>query len=704
MSIKKDILLYTKIVYFVLVIIAVFIVFQILNIQLFNGEKYSKMAKENTFKDITLPADRGNIYARDGRLLACSVPYFQLYLDCKVAHDTVYDRKVDSLALCLSKFFKDKSKRQYKKILKRGRGSANRKPNRYLRLNKKELTFQELEEVKTFPIFRLSKNVGGLIVKQIDKRIQPHKNLASRTVGTVRESKLSGLEGQVGLEGAFELDLKGKPGLGIKQKMIGSWLPFCTVESIDGKDIVSTIDINYQDIAETALEKQLEKYKAESGTVILMEVKTGAIRAIANLGKGKRDKGYWEDYNHAIGDSREYGSVFKLASMIAVLEDGYVTAQDTINTWKGRYKFYDRTMIDSHRGGYGNLTVQEVFEKSSNVGVSRIIDKYYKKRPSDFVNRLYSMGLNNKLGISILGEGEPIIRYPGEVGWSGTTLPWMSIGYAVHLTPLQILTFYNAVANDGVMVKPRFVEEIRSRGKLVKKMEKEILRSSFCSESTLKTVKGMLEGVVERGTARNIKSKEYKIAGKTGTSLISEKGVGYSNKKYIASFAGYFPADNPVYSCAVIIYNPDKRIGFYGSSVAAPVFKVLADKVYAQTYYLHPKKKNEEIRSKKISILNGNKKELQYLAREFNIDFSNEYCKYDWVKVSKGKESYKYKNNIISENRVPNVIGMCLKDAIYLLENAGLRVSYSGIGKVISQSIKSGIQIRGRRLIRIKLK
>lgn len=703
MSIKKDILLYTKIVYFIFVVAAICIVIQIISIQLFNGEMYKKIAKENTYKNISIPADRGNIYAKDGRLLACSIPYYQLFLDCKLAHDSIYNNKIDSLSDCLSKYFKDRSKREYYRLLKAARGTGRVKPNRYLMINRRELSYQELEEVKKFPIFRLSSNVGGLIIKKIDKRIQPHKNLASRTIGTVRESEVAGMEGQVGLEGSYELDLKGKPGIGIKQKMIGSWLPFSTIDPIDGNDIYTTIDVNFQDIAETALEQQLRKYEAESGAIILMEVKTGAIRAIANLGRSNNGSHYWEDYNHAIGDSREYGSIFKLASMIAVLEDGYVTAKDTINTWKGRYKFYDRTMIDSHSGGYGNITIQEAFEKSSNVGISRIIDKYYKKRPSDFVNRLYSMGLNNKLGISILGEGRPVIKYPGDAGWSGTTLPWMSIGYEIHITPLQILTFYNAVANDGIMVKPMFVEEIRSRTGIVHKMEKEILMSSFCSNNTLNTVKSMLEGVVERGTAINIKSDEYKIAGKTGTSLISEKEVGYSNKKYISSFVGYFPADKPVYSCVVVVFNPNKNIGFYGSTVAAPVFRALADKVYAQTYYLHKQSKRDNNSKGKVFVMNGNKNEIQYLASELGIKFDNEYCKYDWVRIDDRNNVFKYNDNIISDNFVPNVEGMCLRDAIYLLENIGLSVSYSGVGKIVSQSIKAGTLVRDRQLINITL-
>ena len=704
MSIKKDILGRTRYVYLVVLLLVVILVFQMFKIQLLEGKKYREMAKENASKNTSVIADRGNICARDGRLLACSVPYFRISFDCSVAPDSIFDKHLDSLSLCLHKYFKDRSKSAYKKLINKGRGKRGHRVNKYLQISKRELRYQDLSEIKKFPIFRLSKNKGGLIVEKINKRIQPHINLANRTIGDFGQTNVSGREGRVGIEGAFERDLRGINGKGIKKKMIGSWLTFVTKEPKDGNDVITTIDINYQDIAETELEKQLTKFNAESGTVVLMEVKTGAVRAIANLARNKSNTAYYEGYNYAIGSSKEYGSVFKLASMIALLEDGYVKLTDTVHTGKGRCKFYDRTMIDSHRGGFGTISVEEVFEKSSNVGVSKLISKYYKKRPSDFVDRLYSMGLNNKLGISILGEGAPLIKYPTDKDWYGTTLPWMSIGYEVHLTPLQILTFYNSVANRGVVVRPRFVDEIRYRNNTIKKMEKEIILSKLCSENTLKDVKKMLEGVVESGTATNIRTSEYKIAGKTGTALISEGGEGYKNKKYIASFVGYFPADNPTFSCIVVVNNPDKSKGFYGTTVAAPVFKALSDKVYAQTYDLHPVR---EVKEEKIAypyVASGMKNDIQTLAKNLDLEFTNEYSNYDWVRVKRNAGAYKYIEKNLKGNKVPNVRGMSLKDALYVLENIGLKVSFSGVGNVVRQSIRAGSNYRYGTVINLKLK
>jgi len=691
MSIKKDILWRVGLVYvFPILFIAILIVGQVLRLQIVEGETYREKAKANSFRDITIPADRGNICSCDGRLLASSVPYFQIRMDTYVCPDSIFDRNIDSLSLCLSKFYKDKSKRYYKRRIRK----ARRAFNRYLLINKKELTYNELKEIKRFQIFRLGKNKGGLIIRQINRRIQPHKNLACRTIGYLSESEYSRLEGRVGLEGAYESELRGKDGVGVKQKMIGKWLPFNVVDPVDGYDLITTIDINFQDVAETVLAKQLKAYDADHGTVVLMDVATGAVRAIANLGKDTVKNTYVEDYNYAVGESVEYGSVFKLASIIALLEDGYVSPQDSLDTGKGKCVFYDRVMKDSHRGGYGKITVKEVFEKSSNVGISTLINKFYGDNPSRYVNRLYSMRLNEPLGLEIKGEGWPRIKYPGDKDWYGTTLPWMSIGYEVNMTPLQILTFFNAVANNGKMVKPNFVKELRYRGKVVKKFEEEVLSSKICSDRTLEVVHDMLEGVIERGTAKNIKSKEYKIAGKTGTALIADRNKGYKSKIYRASFVGYFPADNPMFSCIVAISNPDRSKGIYGSTVAAPVFKAISDKVYAMTYSMHPLVEIKENDNKVPDFNNGFKKDLNKIAKEFGFKVQNRYNNSDWVKVGSGKSCIDYKEIKVSGNKVPDVRGMGLKDALFLLENIGLKVRCKGVGTIKRQSLKPGTRIK----------
>lgn len=700
MSIKKDILNRVRVVYFFpIIFIAILIVIKVLYLQIVEGEYYREKSKANSFKDITIPADRGNICARDGRLLASSVPYFQIRMDTEAPADTIFHKKVDSLALCLYKFYGDKSLRYYKDRLKK----AKRKGNRYLLLNRRELNYGELKRIKKFPIFRLGKNRGGLIIERINRRIQPHKNLACRTIGYLSESKYSRLEGRVGLEDAYESVLRGKDGVGVKQKVVGKWLPFSVVDPVDGYDLITTIDINYQDVAETVLENQLRRFNADHGTVVLMDVKTGAIRAIANVGLDTARNIYKEDYNYAVGESVEYGSVFKLASMIALLEDGYVSPSDTIDTGNGRYKFYDRIMKDSHRGGYGKITVQEVFEKSSNVGISKMVDQHYKGNASRYVNRLYSMRLNEPLGLEIKGEGWPRIKYPGDEDWYGTTLPWMSIGYEVNMTPLQILAFFNAVANEGRMVKPNFVKEIRYRGKIVEEYENEVLSSKICSDNTLSQVKSMLEGVVERGTAKNIKSKEYKIAGKTGTALIADKHRGYADKIYRASFVGYFPADNPMFSCIVAITNPDRSKGIYGSTVAAPVFKAIADKVYAMTYSLHPPVEVTGKGNKVPDLNNGYRKDLNKIADEFDFEVSNKYNDGDWVKAVESEAGVDYKRVRVNNRKVPDVRGMSLKDALFILENMGLKVVVKGVGRVKRQSLRPGTRIRKGNVIYIVL-
>ena len=386
-----------------------------------------------------------------------------------------------------------------------------------------------------------------------------------------------------------------------------------------------------------------------------------------------------------------------------MLEDGYVSPQDSLDTGEGKCVFYDRVMKDSHREGYGKLSVSEIFEKSSNVGISTLINNFYGENPSRYVNRLYSMRLNEPLGLEIKGEGWPRIKYPGDKDWYGTTLPWMSIGYEVSMTPLQILTFFNAVANNGKMVKPKFVEELRYRGKTIKQFEDEVLSSKICSDRTLNIVHDMLEGVVERGTAMNIKSSEYKIAGKTGTALIAEGSKGYKSKIYRASFVGYFPANNPMFSCVVAISNPDRSKGFYGSTVAAPLFKAISDKVYAMTYSMHPPVEVKDNSVRMPSLSNGFKKDLNIIAKEFGYNVQNRYNNSDWVKVREDKSYIDYKEIKVSKDRVPDVRGMGLKDALFLLENMGLKVICKGIGTIKRQSLNPGTRIKRGNVIYLVL-
>lgn len=690
--------------YTLIVLFAFCVVSRVVYLQVFEGDEWRGRAQSISKKDITVYANRGDICAADGRLLASSIPYYELRMDFQATGLTndIFKKNVDSLALCLSKFFKDKSRSAYHRQLWDAKFHSKR--NRYVLVNHRKVNYNELKQIKTFPLFRLSSNKGGLICLQESKRVQPHKNLARRTIGYLQKGNGNERIGKVGLEGLFENELKGINGISMMQKMSGKWLPVNQADPKDGNDIITTIDVNFQDVAQTALLQQLQAYHADHGTAILMEVETGAIKAIANLGLDKKSNSYKEIYNYAVGEATEPGSTFKLASMMALLEDGYVEPTDSIETGNGVHRFYRNKMRDSHIGGYGKISVQQAFEKSSNVGISKLVNQFYKDRPRDFINRLYEFRLNRTLELNIKGEGQPRIKYPGEPGWSGISLPWMSIGYEVQQTPLQTLSFYNAIANNGKMMKPMFVHEIRYHGKVLKHFDEEVLKNSLCSRETLRKVKSMLEGVILRGTATNLRNSSYSIAGKTGTAQIADKNKGYGHKVYQASFAGYFPADAPKYSCVVVINSPDKKKGFYGNQVAGPVFKTIADKVYAMTYAMHPPKQDEQICEIKVPIsLNGNKDDLDIVFKELNVSTDDREVYSDWVLTSRQDSIIKYKNRTINNHLVPNVKGMGLQDALYILENAGLKVKVSGFGSVKKQSLRPGSNFRSGNKIQIEL-
>jgi cell division protein FtsI (penicillin-binding protein 3) len=529
-------------------------------------------------------------------------------------------------------------------------------------------------------------------------------SLASRTIGYLNKGESGNV---VGLEGAFDRELAGHNGEILKQRLTGgAWMPVNdrnSVEPMDGNDIVTTIDIELQDVAESALLRQLSLHNAHHGTAILMEVRTGDIRAIANLEIGS-DGNYHESYNYAIGESTEPGSTFKLASFIVAIEDGVVDLDDTIDTGEGSVKYYDKVITDSHKGGYGKITVKEVFENSSNVGTAMIIHDNYRANPEKFVDRLYRMGLNEKLGIEIRGEGAPLIRYPGDAYWSGISLPMMSHGYEIQMTPLQVLTFYNAVANNGRMVKPRLVSEIRYHGETLAQIPPAVINPSIASRSTIEKARVLLEGVVENGTATNLFTETYRIAGKTGTAQIANEKYGYrmdGRISYQASFVGYFPAEDPVYSCIVVVNAPSNSV-YYGNQVAGPVFKEIADKVYATSFYNgypHP----DSIVPVAPSLLRGQAGDVVTLLASLGIPSENEAVT-DWIMPVRDNGKVVLRDHTMIENLVPDVTGMGLRDALFLLENGGLRVETSGRGRIVQQSLRPGTRIIPGSVITLELK
>jgi len=702
MTIKRDITWRVGVVYLSLVVLAIVVFGKVIYLQLIEGEKYRSMELEMTSKERSIEANRGNILACDGRKLACSVPSYRIYMDLMAAGltDEVFNRDVDSLGICLSKFFKDKSASEYTRMLKKARIGKRR----YFRVHPNRISFTDLKEVKEFPMFRLGLNKGGFIPEMYDQRKLPFGILASRTIGKLYGEKEKG--GMVGLERAYDHELKGKNGISTYTRISGHWIPEEVLPPENGNDVMTSIDIDIQDVAENSLKQQLVKHNAHHGVAILMEVQTGDIKAIVNLHR-QSEGNYVEDYyNYAIGEATEPGSTFKLASVMVALEDGVLNLEDTIDTGNGTCKFYDRIMRDSHHGGYGKITNRQAFEYSSNVGISKMVVEHYKSNPKKFIDRIYSMGLNEPHGLQIKGEDEPYIKYPGSESWSGVSLPWISIGYESKLTPLQILAFYNAVANNGVMVKPHFVKGIYRHGDLIKEYKTEILNPSICSLSTINKVHGLLMGVVEHGTATNLKNNNYKIAGKTGTAQIAKGSKGYKGGEgvqYQASFAGYFPADRPKYSCIVVVSGPSNNV-YYGNVVAGSVFKAIADRVYASGVDML----NERVEKLPESGVmpyskGGTKNDLLTVFERINVAIDGKNVEAKWISTSAKEHTIDFNRKSFASGLVPNVKGLGAKDAVVLLENMGLNVVVSGRGKVVEQSITAGSRIsKGSRII-IKL-
>ena len=556
-----------------------------------------------------------------------------------------------------------------------------------------------------WPIFRKGRMEGGVIFEKIDKRYRPFKNLAGRTVGFLNEDQYG-----AGLEYSFNEYLKGENGEALFQKIIGgSWKPLHAADDIkptDGYDIVTTLDINIQDVAESALLRQLMNKDAAFGSVIVMEVATGHIKAIANLEKNKKSYGYGEYYNYAVGEQglTEPGSTFKLLSMMALLEEGKINLNDSIDTGNGIYKFYDRYMRDAKNGGYGMLTVRDAFEKSSNVGISKLVDEHFGHQPQRFIDYIENVRLNQPLGFQLKGEGLPYFKRPSDKNWYGTTLPWMSIGYELKITPLQTLSFYNAVANGGDLVKPMIVQQISKGNTIERKYKTETLKRNIASNKTIKQLQELLQGVVDNGTARNIATETYAIAGKTGTAQKLENGRYI--QKYYTSFVGYFPANQPKYSAIVVIDSP-KGFNAYGGDVCAPVFKEIANKIYAQDMNLQLKK-NQKNRVQKVNngefpyIRAGKAEELQMICNSMGI--SNHYAGNEtWVQSSISNKSIEWVSNAVDKPVVPDVTGMTLRDALYILENKGLRVEFSGSGRVSSQSLSKGTTYKNDQIIKLSL-
>jgi cell division protein FtsI (penicillin-binding protein 3) len=697
-DIKKDILWRVYLVYFGVLIFALAIIGRAAYIQFALKDALMEIAKKQEIKYFPIEALRGNILARDGSLLASSIPEFEIRMDLspEVVTPELINSKIDSLSLMLSLLFEDKNARAFKSELL----SARQAGNKYF-LIRNHVKYDELKKLKKFPIFREGKYRGGLIILRKTTRELPYKNLARRTIGF--ENPAESL--YVGLEGAYSNELKGYDGQQLKRRISqGEWIPVSDnpeVEPRDGKDIITTIDINIQDLAESALARHLEENKAYQGCAILMEVTTGEIRAIANLRYDPTDGQYKEIYDYAFREAVEPGSTFKLASIITALETGQVKLTDTYYVGNGRVQYYNRWMVDSHPPASSYMTVREIFEQSSNVGVSKIITSLFGNNPELFVDHLRKMSLGKPLGIEIRGETEPKIKDPKDKKyWYGTSLPWMSVGYELTITPLQTLTFYNAIANNGVMVKPLFVSEIREGGQTVKKFAPVVINPAVCSPATLQLAKSLLEGVVTNGTGKILKDSTYKIAGKTGTALIAEGAKGYKEKNYNASFVGYFPADNPKYSCIIVINRPEAG-KYYGAAVAAPVFKEIANKVYATQLDIHDQDDKKYSTEKFLpASAKGDYRDLKTSLSAMSYAVRLPSQNPEWVTMDSSVIGMILRPTFFGIDTIPDLVGLTAKDAVYMMEKAGLSPVIHGKGIVYSQSLPVGTPlVKGSEII-----
>ncbi|MCD6555846.1 MAG: transpeptidase family protein [Bacteroidales bacterium] len=690
---KKQIIFRMGIIYLIITGFALYLIFKLVVVMFVKSDIWQERINQIAVDLREAKPERGSIYDASGKLLASSVNYYDIFMDTNAGGltDKIFLKNVDSLAICLSDFFEDKSKGSYKKKLINGR----RHKVRYLKIAEK-LTYDEFVKVKNFPLFRLSANKGGFISKRITKRKRPFGELMRRTIGFLGEDKQTGIiQGKAGIEFSYNRELGGRAGKYYMQKIGGgNWRKVKggeVVQTEDGLDVKTTIDIDIQDYVDDILREQLINLEADYGSVVVMEVKTGYIKAIVNL-KRYGDNTFSEIFNYAIGENLAPGSTFKLPVLMAALEDGYVTLNDVIDTGNGHIMYHGVAVDDAGFESYGKIPVWQVFAKSSNVGMLKIIDQNYvkKRRINRFLEQLDAMGITNISGVDIFGEHQPKIKSPGSKTWAPSSPGMIAHGYEVKISPLQILTFYNAVANNGIRVKPRIVKSLEKDGITVKEFEPEISNSLICSKSTLKKAQKILRDVVEYGTARGINNDKYKISGKTGTTEYYDIQLRKHIEQYRGSFVGYFPSDNPKYSVIVEINKP--KHDYYGAQAAAPVFKKIADNIFSRDREINPPEEKVvpdslKIPQSKIAYAD----DLNFVLNAMNYKAGNNNNL--WISAFPKNKKLSFETKMISDERVPDVKKMGAKDAVFILENCGLKVSARGRGEVVYQSLKPGTEI-----------
>ncbi|MCB0772244.1 MAG: transpeptidase family protein [Flavobacteriales bacterium] len=672
------------VVHAALILFGAAIAVRLFSIQLLEGDKWRAKAESVAVAMRDVRSERGHIFSDDDRLLATSVPVYEIRMDMRAdgLTDELFNANIDSLSWCLAKLFGDRPMQEYRRSLV----DAHARGERY-HLLRRNCDHEQLQALRAMPLFRLGRNKSGFIADKHMVRIRPFGRLASRTVGYLLKDSTA-----IGLEAGFAPWLQGVSGKRLERRLTGGvWMPVDGGEGQDpipGSDVHTTIDMNLQDVADAALAAQLRKNGAHHGCVVVMETQTGYIKAISNLTLQK-DSSYTEDYNYAVGASTEPGSTFKTAALMVALEDGRASMDQVVDTRDGKVRFYDRVMRDSHEGGYGRITLQRALELSSNTGISQVIDKAYRTEPARFVEGLRRLGFGSPLGVRVPGEGMPVLRGPEDKKlWSGTSLPWMSIGYEVSETPLRMLTFYNAIANSGKMVQPQFVHAISRDGKITERFPPVVLNERICSQATLEKLRHALEGVVDSGTAVNLRSAHFRIAGKTGTAQIASDKAGYkvNGISYQASFVGYFPADAPRYTCIIVVSSPSMR-GVYGNVVAGPVFREIADKIYSNRLEMQTQLAQADTVFRTPVSFGGNRADLLTVFDGLKIPVQVE-GEGEWARTEASDSVVVVSPRAVAGQGagiMPNVLGMGLRDALYILENQGLRVRLSGSGLVKKQ-------------------
>ena len=711
---KTDTLWKTYLVYILVLIFGIAIIAKIILVQTKDNKELEKLAEQREYRVDTLEASRGNIFSSDGQLMATTIPLYDVFFDYKSVDSAVLADNIDSLCVQMSELLPKRNPAQWKAFLAEGMAKKNR--HYKIALN---ITQTELRQMQQFVIFNRGLYKNGLIIDKKIRREHPYKDLASLMLGMANEKKGYFF----GLEGAYNDYLRGQNGRQLVRRIHhGGWIPVDSDDNTDaqnGDDVITTFDVKLQDIVESALNNTLTVNKAEQGCAILMDVETGYVKALANLSLNHETGKYEELYNVALAERYEPGSVFKIASMVVLLNNNEnMSLSDRVNIGMGPIQFSNRTMKDDHSFAKGGVcTVQEVIEQSSNKGTAVLVTKNFAAHPEKYVNGLYALGLNKKIGTGITGEAQPVIKHPddktkdGRKLWSNVSLPWMSIGYEVNVTPMQLLMLYNAIANGGRMMKPQFVTEIRRGEQTVEKFDPIVLSEHIASPESIEKIQTMLEGVVLRGTARRqFAGCVVGVAGKTGTAQYYDKVQGYAyhepgigRKLYNTTFVGYFPTDKPRYSC-IIMVSRARGAKWAAGGVSAPGFREIAEKVYAtrigisedDSLTLHRE-------SARGPVLVRHSKESQYLN---SIDKSyNDYAiNGDWVTVESDESGQiTMREAQLSNNRVPNVVGMDITDAVYLLENMGISTEFTGQGVVKEQSLHAGDTVKAHSTMHLKL-